>query len=401
MIKVLILALPLALAYLAWPVYSALEIREAIVAGDTQTLNRKIDWEALRASLKSSISAETIARLTADPDAPKPTLWQRMKAAVAPSMADSIVDRYVTPENLPILLGYRRMYRGTVRPALGLSEPPTALADTWLAGSALDRFASFWTRVRRAVFEFSHPLRARGRGQVSARTALRRHARAPGLGVEAHRPHRHRRRLLILTSDPAMRKLLILVSLPVLLAALGYAAWPAWSAWQLRAAVKARDMAAIERKVDWPTLRANLKRTIAANLKDDSKSPGAGFFTKAFKRTLGPLVTDTLIDAAVPPRTLAHVLAGRLLPSEIKREVAGGDASSQDPSEAKRSPRATRSRRGACAGPSSRARRAFASRSPIVGSRASAWSASSRCRARAGSSSTCTTARWRKLGPHA
>ena len=153
LVKALILALPLVLAYLAWPVLTALEVREAIVAGDAQTLNRKIDWEALRASLKTSISPETIARLTADPDAPAPTLWQRIKAAVAPSMADSIVDRYVTPENLPILLGYRRLYRGMVRPALGLQEPPTVLAGTLLAGSSLDRFASFWSSLRRAVFE--------------------------------------------------------------------------------------------------------------------------------------------------------------------------------------------------------------------------------------------------------
>jgi len=87
-----------------------------------------------------------------------------------------------------------------------------------------------------------------------------------------------------------MRKLLLLLIVPALLAALAYAAWPAWSAWQLRAAVKARDLAAIERKVDWPLLRANLKRTIAANLKDDSKAPDAGFFTKAFRRTLAPLL---------------------------------------------------------------------------------------------------------------
>src|SRR5688572_191344 len=131
-----------------------------------------------------------------------------------------------------------------------------------------------------------------------------------------------------------MRKPLLLPIVPVLLAAFAYAAWPAWSAWQLRAAVKARDMAAIERKVDWPLLRANLKRTIAANLKDDSKAPDAGFFTKAFRRTLAPLVTDTLIEAAVRPRTLVHVLAGRLLTNEIKREVSGGDASAQDSSEA-------------------------------------------------------------------
>jgi Protein of unknown function (DUF2939) len=131
-----------------------------------------------------------------------------------------------------------------------------------------------------------------------------------------------------------MRKPLILLMLSVLLAALAYGAWPLWSAWQLRAAVKGRDVAAIERKVDWTTLRANLKRTIATNLRDESKTPGAGYFAKAFKRTLGPLVTDTLIDAAVRPRTLAYVLAGRLTADEIRREVAGGDASPRDPSEA-------------------------------------------------------------------
>jgi len=153
LIKVLILVLlPLALAYAAWPIYSALEIREAVIAGDTTTLNRKVEWEALRASLKASITPETIARLMADPDAPPPTLWQRIKAAVAPTMADSVIERYVTPEHLPVLLGYRRIYRGTVRPALGLKEPPSALAGTWLDGTGFDRFASFWVRVRRAVF---------------------------------------------------------------------------------------------------------------------------------------------------------------------------------------------------------------------------------------------------------
>jgi hypothetical protein len=67
-------------------------------------------------------------------------------------MADSVIERYVTPEHLPVLLGYRQVYRGSVRPALGLKEPPTALEGTWLSGTSLDNFASFWSRVRRAVF---------------------------------------------------------------------------------------------------------------------------------------------------------------------------------------------------------------------------------------------------------
>ena len=119
---------------------------------------------------------------------------------------------------------------------------------------------------------------------------------------------------------PAMRKLLVL---PPVLLALAYAAWPAWSAWQLRAAVKARDLAAIERGVDWPALRANLKQTIAANLEDASRSPDAGVVSKALKRTLGPFVAGRVVDAAVTPRTLAHLLAGRLLGSEIGRDVPG------------------------------------------------------------------------------
>lgn len=153
LIRLLVLGLPLAVAYAAWPVYSALEIRDAIVAGDTATLERKVDWEALRVSIKASITPDTLSRLMADPDAPKPTLWQRVKAAVAPSMADGLIARYVTPQHLPILLGYRRVYRGSIKPVLGLEEPPTVLAGTSLAGSGLDRLASFWTRVRRAVFE--------------------------------------------------------------------------------------------------------------------------------------------------------------------------------------------------------------------------------------------------------
>ncbi len=152
LVRALLVVVPLLVAYAAWPVSAALEIREAVVAGDTATLNRKVEWETLRASLKASITPETIARLMTDPDAPPPSLWQRIKAAVAPSMADNVIDRYVTPEHLPVLLGYRRIYRGSVRPALGLKEPPSTLEGTWLGGTAFDRFASFWTRVRRAVF---------------------------------------------------------------------------------------------------------------------------------------------------------------------------------------------------------------------------------------------------------
>jgi hypothetical protein len=152
-LKVLLFAaLVAAIAYAGWPIHAALQIREAIKAGDTATLASKIEWDSLRASLKASISADTLARLESDPDAPQPSIWQRVKAVVAPAMAGNVIDRYVTPENLPWFLGYRKAISGYVRPAIGAKEPATALAGTWLDGTAVDRFASFWRRVRSATF---------------------------------------------------------------------------------------------------------------------------------------------------------------------------------------------------------------------------------------------------------
>lgn len=151
--RAFVIIVGLLLAYAAWPLYTALQIRDAMLTGDTPTLTRRIEWDSLRASLKASLSPEALARLEADPDAPPPSIWHRIKSAVAPRLAGGVIDRYVTPEHLPVLLGYRRFWRGTVQPALGRQEPPTALAGTVFAGSAVDRLASFWRRLRRAVFQ--------------------------------------------------------------------------------------------------------------------------------------------------------------------------------------------------------------------------------------------------------
>src|SRR5262245_52346409 len=143
-LKLLLATLLIAIAYIAWPMLTALQIRQAIVARDTATLERKIEWPSVRASLKGSLSAESKARLETDPNAPAASLWQRVKASLAPSLAESAVDRWLTPENLPSFFGYRETYRTTIRPALGLTEPPSVLAGTVLAGSFLDRMLSFY-----------------------------------------------------------------------------------------------------------------------------------------------------------------------------------------------------------------------------------------------------------------
>lgn len=150
--RVVLVSLVVLVAYMAWPLHAALQIREALAAGDTATLQQRIDWEAVRASLKRSLGADTLASLENDPQAPSPTMWQRVKAAVTPSVSARAIDRFVTPEYLPVLLGFRRFWRGSVQPALGREEPPTVFAGTLFAGSLLDKAASFWKRLKRAVF---------------------------------------------------------------------------------------------------------------------------------------------------------------------------------------------------------------------------------------------------------
>jgi hypothetical protein len=124
-----------------------------------------------------------------------------------------------------------------------------------------------------------------------------------------------------------MRKVLI-APLVILLA---YFAWPLTAVWQLRAAVKANDVPAIESKVDWTTLRANLKQTIGSNLKQKSANPEYGLLKRALIGTLAPAAADIVIDTTVTPLTLGKVLAGRSLLDDLGMTSPRSGTPSADP----------------------------------------------------------------------
>lgn len=127
-----------------------------------------------------------------------------------------------------------------------------------------------------------------------------------------------------------MRKLLF-VPLVLMLA---YLLWPLAAAWQLRVAVKANDVATIEGKVDWATLRANLKQTVGSNLKEKSTDPQRGLVTRVLIGTLGPAAAGAVIDFTVTPLTLGKVLAGRSLLDDLgmtRPRNAGTSSAEDDP----------------------------------------------------------------------
>lgn len=151
---VLVLAVGGAAAYAGAPLVTAWQIREAVRTANTETLAAKVDWASVRQSLKQSTSEARLllGEMSESAGVGKPGLWQRLKAAAAPYLADPLIDRYVTAEGAPQIWAWRQTWREKVRPRIGLSEPPTVLAGTWAAGTNVDRGLSFARRVERVAF---------------------------------------------------------------------------------------------------------------------------------------------------------------------------------------------------------------------------------------------------------
>ena len=88
-----------------------------------------------------------------------------------------------------------------------------------------------------------------------------------------------------------------------------YTAWPLMAGLQLRQAIRTRDVAALERVVNWPLLRANLKPRLAGAIKDSAAQSGT--IGSALKRAVGSIVGGTAVDTLVTPANLGRLLASR------------------------------------------------------------------------------------------
>ncbi|MGE0854513.1 MAG: DUF2939 domain-containing protein [Hyphomicrobiaceae bacterium] len=143
------LGLGLLVGYLASPLVTAWFIREAIHNGQSDYHARKIEWPAVKESLKASMMRVSLGPAAAsgftepDPDMPneQPGLWKRIKAAYGRYVVTGMVDTMLTPEGLPKLLEYRRTYDEKVR---HIPDPRTLPLK--------ERLASVWERVVRAEF---------------------------------------------------------------------------------------------------------------------------------------------------------------------------------------------------------------------------------------------------------
>jgi hypothetical protein len=138
--------------YIASPLLAAWSIREAVRAGNSDYLRAKIEWDSVRATMRQSLAVASLDLQVPTPGvaerhrvATKPGMWQRLKTYFKARAVNGIVDSYVTPEGLPQLFSYRKVYRERV-----LGEPDEATLP-WM-----QRFSRFWSRVKRAEFHAPH-----------------------------------------------------------------------------------------------------------------------------------------------------------------------------------------------------------------------------------------------------
>ncbi|MDX2309108.1 MAG: DUF2939 domain-containing protein [Hyphomicrobium sp.] len=144
------------LLYAASPLVAAVVLKEAIKAGNALYVERAIDWEPVRVTLKSSLKSVALDRPLVEPmqapsgstgaseaPVPKRGAWARFKNFVGERAIDTLVNRYANAKGLPTLFNYgqtlKRVTGGELDPPLSLAVLP-------------EKFNELWGRVRYARF---------------------------------------------------------------------------------------------------------------------------------------------------------------------------------------------------------------------------------------------------------
>jgi hypothetical protein len=140
LLATVLVAVLAATLYVASPFRSAWLLREAIRNGDVATLETKIEWTSVRESLRASL-AEMQSPDTAEGE-PKPSLWQRGKAAITTMALNRMVESYVTPQGLPLLFARHQQLKAA------LPGDAAQVPATWQ-----ERVADLYRRLKRAEFQ--------------------------------------------------------------------------------------------------------------------------------------------------------------------------------------------------------------------------------------------------------
>lgn len=133
--KIILLIFCLLLAfYVGWPLWSATRIHAALEANDARTLEAKVDFPAVRASLRPVVASEVDRALDkATGRGLGQLLGGAVKQQLGPQLVETILNGFVTPKSLGELYLRRRDIREILAERAGrraeagrAGEPPPA-----------------------------------------------------------------------------------------------------------------------------------------------------------------------------------------------------------------------------------------------------------------------------------
>lgn len=121
----------------------------------------------------------------------------------------------------------------------------------------------------------------------------------------------------------------------IILVALGfYVAWPAWTGYQIHAAIQSEDHRTLSSKIDFPSVREGLRPAASAKInamvQGQAGGPG-GLFAATAGKDIVPKMVDTSLDTLVTPENLIRMvkqagsfgdLAGGLLSNQLGKVIA-------------------------------------------------------------------------------
>jgi hypothetical protein len=109
--------------YFASPAYAMSQLRDAAVEGDAEDLKERIDFPAVRSSLKEQMRAMLAAEMTkADNDNP----FGAFGSMLAMGMVDGMVEGFVNPESMAAMIKQGKMQRPGQTAAKAVSDEPPA-----------------------------------------------------------------------------------------------------------------------------------------------------------------------------------------------------------------------------------------------------------------------------------
>ena len=97
--------------YSVFPYYAAYNLRKALETGNSYEIDKAIDFESLRKSLKEQLTASMMKEMKKDVGAKK-NPFDGLALLLAPKLIDYVIDAYVTPYGIAALINNKKIDPG-------------------------------------------------------------------------------------------------------------------------------------------------------------------------------------------------------------------------------------------------------------------------------------------------